>query len=78
MTFLKIVISFLLTYSFPLFSIETELKDEKLAYCTNWADRFLSIKDGQNYRENKISAAKFPFYVELCLEHYVELQNLYK
>jgi hypothetical protein len=43
-----------------------------------WADRFLSIKDGQNYRENKISAAKFPRYVNLCLENYAELRNMYK
>ena len=42
------------------------------------ADRFLSIKDGQNYRENKISAAKYPMYVDLCLEHYEELRNMYK
>ena len=78
MTFLKIVILFLLTCSFPLFSIEAELKDKKLAYCINWADRFLSIKDGKNYKENKISAAKFPMYVDLCLEHYAELRNMYK
>lgn len=64
--------------SLPLYAVETELTEQKKAYCMNWADRFLSIKDGQHYRENKISAAKFPMYVELCLEHYAELRNYYK
>ena len=77
MPFLKIVILSLLTCSLPLYAVETELTEEK-TYCLRWADRFLSIKDGQNYRENKISAAKFPMYVELCLEHYVELRNYYE
>ena len=63
--------------SLPLNAVETKLTEEK-TYCLRWADRFLSIKDGANYRENKISAAKFPMYVELCLEHYVELRNMYK
>ena len=64
--------------SLPIFAVETEVTEQKKAYCLRWADRFLSIKDGQHYRENKISAAKFPMYVELCLEHYVELRNMYK
>ena len=64
--------------SVPLYAVETELTEQKKAYCINWADRFLSIKDGQHYRENKISAAKFPMYVELYLENYVELRNMYK
>ena len=63
--------------SLPLNAVETKLTEEK-TYCLRWADRFLSIKDGANYRENKISAAKIPMYVELCLEHYVELRNYYK
>ena len=73
-----IALSLLLTCSLPVSAVETELTEQKKAYCINWADRFLSIKDGQHYRENKISAAKFPMYVELCLEHYVELRNMYK
>ena len=73
-----LLIALFLSVSSPLYAVETELKDQKKAYCMNWADRFLSIKDGQNYRKNKISAAKFPMYVELCLEHYVELRNMYK
>ena len=72
-----IVLSFLMLLSFPLHAVETKLTEEK-TYCLRWADRFLSIKDGQHYRENKISAAKFPMYVELCLENYVELRNMYK
>ena len=72
-----IALSLLLTCLLPVSAVETELTEEK-TYCLRWADRFLSIKDGQNYRENKISAAKFPMYVELCLEHYVELRNMYK
>ena len=73
-----ISLSLLMSLSVPLYAVETELTEQKKAYCMNWADRFLSIKDGQHYRENKISAAKFPMYVELCLEHYVELRNMYK
>ena len=64
--------------SLPLFAVETELTEKKKAYCLRWADRFLSIKDGQNYKKNKISAAKFPMYVDLCLKNYVELRNMYK
>ena len=72
-----IALSLLISLSLPLNAIETKLTEEK-TYCLRWADRFLSIKDGANYRENKISAAKFPMYVELCLENYVELRNMYK
>ena len=72
-----IALSLLLTCSLPVSAVETKLTEEK-TYCLRWADRFLSIKDGANYRENKISAAKFPMYVELCLENYVELRNMYK
>ena len=73
-----LLIALFLSVSSSLYAVETELTEQKKAYCMNWADRFLSIKDGQHYRENKISAAKFPIYVELCLEHYVELRNMYK
>ena len=72
-----IVLSFLMLLSFPLHAVETKLTEEK-TYCLRWADRFLSIKDGQNYRENKISAAKFPMYVKICLKNYAELRNMYK
>ena len=72
-----IALSLLLSLSVPLYAVESELTEEKI-YCLRWADRFLSIKDGQNYRENKISAAKFPRYVNLCLENYAELRNMYK
>lgn len=78
MNFLKIVIFFLFTCSFPLFSLEAELTEQKKAYCYRWADRFLSVKDGENYRENKISAAKFPMYIGICLENYTELRQYYK
>ena len=77
MPFLKIVILSLLTCSIPLNAVETELTEEK-TYCLRWADRFLSIKDGQNYRGNKISAAKFPMYVDICLQNYDELQQYYE
>ena len=72
-----IALSILLICSLPVSAVETKLTEEK-TYCLRWADRFLSIKDGANYRENKISAAKFPKYVNLCLKHYVELRNMYK
>ena len=72
-----LLVTLFCSLSVPLYAVDTELTEEK-TYCLRWADRFLSIKDGANYRENKISAAKFPMYVELCLEHYVELRNMYK
>ena len=72
-----IALSLLLACSLPLSAVESELTEEKI-YCLRWADRFLSIKDGANYRDNKISAAKFPMYVNLCLENYAELRNMYK
>ena len=72
-----IIFSLLLTCSLPLRAVELELTEEKI-YCLRWADRFLSIKDGKNYRENKISAAKFPMYVKICLKNYAELRNMYK
>ena len=73
-----LLIALFLSFSSSLYAVETELTEQKKAYCMNWADRFLSIKDGQNYRKNKISAAKFPIYVDLCLENYAELRNMYK
>ena len=72
-----IVLILLFPLSLPSNAVETKLTEEK-TYCLRWADRFLSIKDGQNYRENKISAAKFPMYVKICLENYAELRNMYK
>ena len=72
-----IALLLLMSLSVPLNAVETKLTEEKI-YCLRWANRFLSIKDGANYMNNKISAAKFPKYVELCLENYVELKNMYK
>ena len=72
-----ITLSLLMSLSVPLHAVEKELTEEKI-YCLRWANRFLSIKDGANYMNNKISAAKFPKYVELCLENYIELRNMYK
>ena len=72
-----LLVTLFCSLSVPLYAVETKLTEEK-TYCLRWADRFLSIKDGANYRENKISAAKFPMYFELCLENYVELRNMYK
>ena len=72
-----LLVTLFCSLSVPLYAVETKLTEEK-TYCLRWADRFLSIKDGANYRENKISAAKFPMYVNLCLENYAELRNMYK
>ena len=72
-----LLVTLFCSLSVPLYAVESELTQEKI-YCLRWADRFLSIKDGQNYRENKISAAKFPRYVNLCLENYAELRTMYK
>ena len=72
-----IALLLLMSLSVPLNAVEKKLTEEKI-YCLRWANRFLSIKDGANYMNNKISAAKFPKYVELCLENYAELRNMYK
>ena len=72
-----IALLLLMSLSVPLNAVQTKLTEEKI-YCLRWANRFLSIKDGANYMNNKISAAKFPKYVELCLENYAELRNMYK
>ena len=72
-----LLVTLLFALSVPLNAVETKLTEEKI-YCLRWANRFLSIKDGANYMNNKISAAKFPKYVELCLENYAELRNYYK
>ena len=72
-----IALLLLMSLSVPLNAVEKKLTEEKI-YCLRWANRFLSIKDGANYMNNKISARKFPKYVELCLENYVELRNMYK
>ena len=72
-----LLVNLFCSLSLPLNAVETKLTEEKI-YCLRWANRFLSIKDGANYMNNKISAAKFPKYVELCLENYDELRNMYK
>ena len=55
-----------------------DLSGEQKEYCNRWAFRFLSIKDGANFMNNRISAKKFPKYVDLCLDNYDELQRMYK
>ena len=54
-----IALLLLMSLSVPLNAVETKLSEEKI-YCLRWANRFLSIKDGANYMNNKKSAAKFP------------------
>ena len=68
---------FLISY-LPLYGVQSERQNKQNLYCNRWADRFLSIKDGQNYKKNKISAKKFPIYVGICKDHYEELRNYYK
>ena len=72
-----LLVNLFCSLSLPLNAVETKLTEEKI-YCLRWANRFLSIKDGANYMNNKISAAKFPKYVNLCLENYAELRNYYQ
>ena len=50
-----LLVTLFCSLSVPLYAVETKLTEEK-TYCLRWADRFLSIKDGQNYKGNKISA----------------------
>ena len=73
----SILLTLLISSPMPSNAVETKLSEEKI-YCLRWANRFLSIKDGANYMNNKISAAKFPMYVKICLKNYAELRNMYK
>ena len=73
-----ILLSIFLTSVLPVKSDFSDVQVKQKEYCLRWSNRFLSIKDGANYMNNKISAAKFPKYVELCLENYDELQKYYK
>mgnify|MGYP001233153427 CR=1 FL=1 len=66
-----------LTLLCSLSLVEAELTEQKKASCNRWAYRFLSIKDGANFMNNRISAKKFPKYVDLCLENYDALQRMY-
>ncbi len=71
------VLTLLCSLSLPLYAVEAELTEQKKASCNRWAYRFLSIKDGANFMNNRISAKKFPKYVDLCLENYDALQRMY-
>ena len=73
-----ILLSIFLTSVLPVKSDFSDVQVKQKEYCNRWAYRFLSIKDGANFMNNKISAKKFPKYVELCLENYDELQKYYK
>ena len=68
----------LISSPIPLSAGIGDPNSEQKEYCSKWAYRFLSIKDGANFMNNKISAKKFPRYVDLCLENYDELQRMYK
>ena len=73
-----ILLSIFLTSLLPVKSDLSNVQVKQKEYCNRWAYRFLSIKDGANFMNNKISAKKFPRYVDLCLENYDELQKYYK
>ena len=74
----RIFIILFLIFFHPLYALDTDLLNEKRSYCKKWADRFLSIKDGKNYKENKISSKKFQMYFEICLQNYDELRQYYE
>jgi len=73
-----ILLSIFLTSVLPVKSDFSDVQVKQKEYCIGWSYRFLSMKDGANFMNNKISAKKFPKYVELCLENYDELQKYYK
>ena len=68
----------LISSPIPLSAGIGDPNSEQKEYCNRWAYRFLSIKDGANFMNNRISAKKFPKYVDLCLDNYAELRNYYK
>jgi len=73
-----ILLSIFLTSVLPVKSDLSDIQVKQKEYCIGWSYRFLSMKDGANFMNNKISAKKFPKYVDLCLENYDELQKYYK
>ena len=73
-----LLVTLLFALSLPTNALEAKGSEDQKLYCNRWAYRFLSIKDGANFINNKISAKKFPKYIDLCLENYDELQNYYK
>ena len=73
-----ILLSIFLTSVLPVKSDFSDVQVKQKEYCIGWSYRFLSMKDGANFMNNKISAAKFPKYVDLCLDNYHELQRMYK
>ena len=73
-----ILLSIFLTSVLPVKSDFSDVQVKQKEYCIGWSYRFLSMKDGANFMNNKISAKKFPKYVDLCLENYDELQKYYK
>ena len=74
----SMLLTLLISSPMPSSAGTGDLSGEQKEYCNRWAYRFLSIKDGANFMNNKISAKKFPRYVDLCLENYAELRNYYK
>ena len=68
-----IALTILIVLSHPLYAVEPDPTNEKNAYCNRWADRFLSLKDGENY-----TAEKFLIYVDICRDNYIKLRNYYK
>ena len=73
-----ILLSIFLTSVLPVKSDFSDVQVKQKEYCIGWSYRFLSMKDGANFMSNKISAKKFPKYVDLCLENYDELRNYYQ
>ena len=49
-----LLVTLFCSLSVPLYAVESKLTEEK-TYCLRWADRFLSIKDGQKVISKKIS-----------------------
>ena len=74
----SMLLTLLISSPMPSSAGTGDLSGEQKEYCNRWAFRFLSIKDGANFMNNRISAKKFPKYVDLCLDNYDELQRMYK
>ena len=74
----SILLTLLISSPMPSSAGTGDPSGEQKEYCNKWAYRFLSIKDGANFMNNRISAKKFPKYVDLCLDNYDELQRMYK
>ena len=57
----------------PSYALTGADQEQQKQYCNGWATRFLTLKNGTNY-----TLELYGKYVDICLENYAELRNMYK